>query len=94
LVTSRFGAVARTVRDTASSLENPAQRSPSAGPNELRPRVGFNPTRPQCAAGTRIDPPPSLACAAGTSLAATAAAAPPLDPPALCASCHGLRVGP
>jgi hypothetical protein len=41
-----------------------------------------------------MDPPPSLACAAGTMPAATAADAPPLDPPELCPSFHGLRVGP
>ena len=42
----------------------------------------------------RIEPPPSLAWANGTMPAATAAADPPLDPPALCARLHGLRVGP
>jgi hypothetical protein len=42
----------------------------------------------------RIDPPPSVACAAGTIPAATAAPAPPLDPPALRSGFHGLRVGP
>ena len=42
----------------------------------------------------RIEPPPSVACAIGTIRAATAAAEPPLEPPALCAGFHGLRVGP
>ena len=42
----------------------------------------------------RIEPPPSVACAMGSMPAATAAAAPPLEPPALCVSFHGLRVGP
>ena len=32
-------------------------------------------------AGTRMEPPPSLACAMGTMPAATAAAEPPLLPP-------------
>ena len=45
-------------------------------------------------AGPRMEPPPSLAWATGTIPAATAAAAPPLDPPALCARLQGLRVGP
>ena len=45
-------------------------------------------------AGMRIEPPPSLACAAGTMPAATAAAEPPLEPPALWSRFHGLRVGP
>ncbi len=38
----------------------------------------------------RIEPPPSVACAMGTMPAATAAAEPPLDPPALCSSFHGI----
>ena len=42
----------------------------------------------------RIEPPPSLACAAGTMPAATAAAEPPLEPPGESAGSHGLRVGP
>ncbi|EUA43006.1 6-aminohexanoate-cyclic-dimer hydrolase domain protein [Mycobacterium xenopi 3993] len=42
----------------------------------------------------RIDPPPSLACANGTRPLATAAAAPPLDPPGDRLVSHGLWVGP
>ncbi len=42
----------------------------------------------------RIDPPASLPCAIGTSPDETAAAAPPLDPPALRVVSQGLRVGP
>jgi hypothetical protein len=41
-----------------------------------------------------MEPPPSLPCAAGTAPAATIAADPPLDPPALRVTFHGLRVGP
>src|SRR5215470_17688447 len=92
--TSSTAAVSRTVFDTTSSQEKPLQRSPAPGPNEVRPRVGLSPTSPQCDAGMRIEPPPSLACAAGTMPDATAAAAPPLEPPALCSRLHGLRVGP
>ena len=73
-----------------NSPEKPLQRSPSAGPNELRPRVGLSPTSPHMLAGMRIEPPPSLACAAGTMPAATAAAEPPLEPPALCVGFHGI----
>lgn len=40
----------------------------------------------------RIEPSPSLPCAIGTSPAATAAAAPPDEPPALRATFHGLLV--
>ena len=45
-------------------------------------------------AGIRIEPPPSPACATGTIPLATAAADPPLEPPALRVTSHGLRVGP
>src|SRR5262245_12928759 len=72
----------------------PDQPSPRSGPCGLRPRVGFSPNTPQQDAGIRIEPPPSEACAAGTSPAATAAADPPLEPPAEYAGCHGLRVAP
>ena len=42
----------------------------------------------------RIEPPASLAWAAGTMPAATAAAEPPEEPPAVRATSQGLRVGP
>ena len=42
----------------------------------------------------RMLPPPSVACAMGRYPAATAAAAPPEEPPAECATLQGLRVGP
>ncbi len=45
-------------------------------------------------AGLRVDPPPSLAVAQGTSPADTAAADPPLDPPGVVSRFHGLRVIP
>ncbi len=50
----------------------------------VSPRLGLRPKSPQFAAGMRIEPPPSLACAAGTMPAATAAAAPPEEPPVEC----------
>src|SRR5499426_1936326 len=75
-------------------MEAPPQPSPASGPMGLRARVGLRPKRPQHEAGMRIEPPPSVACAIGTMPAATAAAAPPLDPPALCLRLHGFRVGP
>src|SRR5499426_2496355 len=68
--------------------------SPYAGPSEVRARLGLSPNSPQQLAGIRIDPPPSVACAIGTIPAATAAAEPPLEPPAVCSRLHGLRVGP
>jgi hypothetical protein len=42
----------------------------------------------------RMDPPPSVAWATGTIPAATAAADPPLDPPALRVGSCGFKVGP
>ena len=42
----------------------------------------------------RIEPPPSLPWAAGTIPEATAAAEPPLEPPAERSRFQGLRVGP
>ena len=60
----------------------------------MRSRVGFRPTRPQFEAGIRIEPAPSEAVAAAQRPAATAAALPPLDPPALRSVFQGLRVMP
>ena len=53
-----------------------------------RERVGF--ARPQQDDGIRIEPAPSLALAAGTMRAATAAAEPPLDPSATRPRSHGV----
>ncbi len=60
----------------------------------MRPRAGLRPTSPQHAAGMRIEPPPSLPCASGTMPDATAAAAPPDEPPGVLSVSHGLRAGP
>jgi hypothetical protein len=56
--------------------------------------VGFSPTSPQHDAGIRIEPPPSLPCASGSIPDATAAAAPPDDPPGVRSVSQGLRTGP
>jgi hypothetical protein len=56
--------------------------------------VGLRPTRLQKAAGTRIDPPPSVPRASGAIRAASAALLPPLEPPAVRSGAHGLRVTP
>src|SRR6056297_3892878 len=61
---------------------------------ERRPWVGLRPTSPVQEAGMRIEPPPSLAWAIGTMPDATAADAPPDDPPGVRPRSHGLRVGP
>ena len=67
--------------------------SPYIGKPLIRPRVGLSPTRPQQEAGIRIEPPPSEPCATGTSPAATAAAAPPDEPPAIRVRSHGVTAG-
>ena len=54
----------------------------------------MKPTTPQSAAGWRIEPPVSEPSATGASRAATAAAEPPLDPPGMRSSAHGLCVAP
>src|SRR5262249_61281365 len=89
----RSAALSRTVRVTACAVDALPQPSPASGPIGLRARVGFRPKSPQQEAGMRIDPPPSLACAMGTMPAATAAAAPPLEPPAVSGRRQGFRVG-
>ena len=73
--------MSRTLREITPSDEAPNQYSPLAGPAEINPREGFRPNKPQQAAGMRIEPPPSLAAAIGTTPEAMAAAEPPLDPP-------------
>src|SRR3984885_7622835 len=87
-------ALSRTLMLSTWPHENPLQTSPRSGPSGLRARVGFNPNTPDAEAGIRIDPPPSLAGATGTMRAATAAPAPPEEPPDECARFHGFRVGP
>ena len=86
--------MSRTVRVTACSVEQPPSPSPVTGAKVLRPRVGLSPTMPQQAAGARMDPKPSEACAIGSMRAPTDAAAPPDDPPEMRVTSHGLLVGP
>src|SRR3954451_13116298 len=59
-----------------------------------RPKDCLKPNRLHQAAGMRIDPPPSVASASGSIPSATAAAAPPEEPPGLRARSNGLRVAP
>src|ERR1700751_4614904 len=87
-------ALSRTLTETTWPQAKPPQPWPRAGPSGLRARVGFRPNRPDAEAGTRIEPPPSLACATGRMRAATAAAAPPDEPPDECARFQGFLVGP
>src|SRR3954465_363990 len=67
--------------------------SPISGPSGRRCLGSLSPTSPHSLAGIRIDPPPSLAWATGTMPLATAAAAPPDDPPGEGSGFHGLRAG-
>src|SRR5690606_29518225 len=68
----------------------------SVGPisHGTTPGPGLIPNSPHAAAGMRTEPSPSLPWATGTILAATAAALPPDEPPALRSSAHGLRAIP
>jgi hypothetical protein len=59
----------------------------------MRPWEGLKPTTPHQAAGWRMEPARSLPSARGPSPAATAAAAPPLEPPGERDSDQGLAVG-
>src|SRR5438046_371982 len=72
------------------------ERSPvsDGGQAGTRPNVAFSPTRPVKLAGMRTEPPPSVPMASGPSPAATAAPAPPDDPPGVRATFQGLRVMP
>ena len=59
-----------------------------------RPNEGFMPGMPQKVDGMRTEPAPSVPTAAGPMPDATAAAAPPDDPPGVILGFHGLRVTP
>ena len=58
------------------------------------PQDGLKPKAPQKAAGMRIEPAPSVPWARAPRPAATAAAAPPLEPPGVRPWRQGLWVGP
>lgn len=92
--TSSMAALSRTLREMTPSVAAPCRCSATEGPAGTSPRPGLRPNSPQHAAGMRIDPPPSLAPATGTMPAATAAAAPPDEPPGVRLRSQGLRVGP
>ena len=87
-----MAAESRTVWVTACCTEFPHSSWP--GPIDTRPRLGLSPTSPHMAAGIRMEPPPSDAFAAGSMPTATAAAAPPEDPPVPRDVSHGLQDGP
>src|SRR5258708_29944436 len=66
----------------------------ACGHTGTRPNWALMPERPVRQHGRRIEPPPSVPSANGVMPAATEAAAPALDPPAVLARFHGLRVMP
>ncbi len=79
----------------AKLLEAPCQpRSEKEGPTGTRPLLGLSPIKALNEAGIRMDPPPSEAAAIETIPEATAAAAPPLDPPAFRVLSSGNLTGP
>src|SRR6266498_4484366 len=92
VITSSKSAASATVRASGPLIDRPV-RSGTSGAWEIRPREGLIPKRPHTLDGIRIDPPPSLPRATGARPAATAAAAPPLDPPADRDRSQGVRAG-
>src|ERR1700757_5172552 len=89
-VQSSMRAESRTLRLTTCPIDSPPHPSPASGAIDTLPRDGLSPNRPHFAAGIRIEPPPSVACATGRMPAETAAAAPPEEPPAEYSRCQGL----
>ncbi len=84
--------MSRTSRVSTPPIASAAPSTP-CGPGLTRPRLALKPTSPHALAGIRSEPPPSEPWAAGTMPDATAAAAPPLDPPADRLRSHGVRAG-
>src|SRR5665213_1364040 len=60
----------------------------------MAPAEVLRPTTPHSPAGRRPEPPPSVPSAIGVKPAASAAAAPPDEPPGVSAGFIGWRVGP
>ena len=86
---------ARSATERANGPTWSSEPAKSATPvRETRPYVGLRPKMPQKAAGTRMEPPVSDPRATGQSPAATAAAEPPLEPPAIRPGFQGLQVVP
>ena len=90
-MTSSMSAASATVRAIGPCVVSPP-RGFELGALDTRPRDGLMPTTPQQLDGMRIDPPPSEPSAIGQKHAATAAADPPLDPPAVLLRSQGLWV--
>ena len=89
-MTSSSAAASATVRAIGPLIEKNCCESGAA---ETRPRCGLIPTAPHHDDGLRMDPPPSEPCEIAHIPAASAAAAPPDEPPHERAGSHGLRPG-
>src|SRR5260370_39621913 len=90
--TSSSSAASATVLASGPSTDRP-ERSGTSGAWDTRPRVALIPNSPHTLDGILMDPPPSLPWATGARPAATAAPAPPLEPPADLDRSHGVRAG-
>ena len=86
-------ATSSTVRAIGPSTGSGFHGSPGPA-SGITPGEGRRPTSPQNAAGLRTLAPRSDPSANGSIPDATAAAAPPLDPPGVRDRSHGLRVAP
>src|SRR5262245_30646615 len=86
---SAASATLRVIGPTCATV--PKGESGQAG---TRPNEGLMPNRPVKLQGMRIEPPPSVPTASGPIPDATAAAAPPEEPPGVFSLFHGLRVMP
>src|SRR5260370_329647 len=70
----------RTERHWQPRTDTSPVKSEGCGASENTPRETLSPMLPLTPAGMRIEPPPSVACAIGTTPAATMAALPADDP--------------
>ena len=92
-VTSRNSAASSTVCVKGPLTDSPHHAS-SCGVIGTRSRCGLMPNRPHHVDGIRIEPAPSDPNAKGARPAATAAPLPPLLPPGVRETSHGLCVAP
>src|SRR5262249_54775182 len=92
-ITPSRKAASATDRARGPFTMNPANGS-GCGATGTSPTVGRRATMLLKLAGLRRDPPRSLPSARGSRPAATAAPAPPLEPPALFVVSYGLTVVP
>ena len=86
-------ATSATVRAIGPTVSNDGQsgKTPSVG---IAPQRVFRPTIPQHAAGSRTEHPVSVPSARSHMSAASAAAFPPLEPPAVRPAWTGFRTVP